>query len=166
MSDAIHGALQDISRFWPACAAIGACRHFVGVGSDHLALDGFEAVCSTEHGWRANGYQSRREGEKRSKVGNCAHLQAKQLPVVLKGCLDIVDLSAAVCLCLQILTAALDPLHRPLELQRHSGGYNLLAHEGCFGSVAAAHFRIMHVNTAALDAEEIGQSISGPVDSL
>ena len=69
-------------------------------------------------------------------------------------------------LCLQILTAALDPLHRPLELQRHSGGYNLLAHEGCFGSVAAAHFRVMHVNTAALDAEEIGQSISGPVDSL
>src|SRR5436305_6267957 len=151
MSDAIHGALQDISRFWPACAAIGACRHFVGVGSDHLALDGFEAIRSTEHGWRANGYQGCREGEKRSKVGNCAHLQAKQLPVVLIGCLDIVDLSASVCLCLQILTAALDPLHRPLEVQCQSGGYNLLVHEGCFVSVTAAHFLFMHMNTTALD---------------
>ena len=118
----VHQAFEQVDRFGPAGAAIGAdevgighhrrapqvqCRHVIDAG-DHLRAD-------RDHDDRAG------TAGMRADIADDFHAQAENLAVGIEGQFGLVDLVAAVIAGQELLAAAGAPVHRALELARRPG---------------------------------------------
>ncbi len=119
-----------------------------------------------EHRGGANGHHRCGFGQKSAQVADAAHFQTEQASIGLVRGLNIVNLPATLRLRLQVLAAALNPLHRASQADSQGRSHDLFAYKGPFRAKRAADLGIEDVNLRAVDTQEAGQRLPGGIDGL
>src|SRR5437868_5948080 len=141
VGDQIYRALDDVSGFGSARAAVGVGRHLVGEDACDVDLYRGDFVRAGEHQARQGRDGRREQLVVRAEVCDDVVAQARQSAVQLTADLYLADLAAPVNRRLHVLAPRLDPLGGPAQSHRNPSEQGLLGVDVQLRAEAAADFR-------------------------
>src|SRR5579859_76287 len=166
MGNTVHRPFQNVRRFWSSRAPIRGSWHFIGESAHHLALYSLYLIRAIQQIWCPIWDHRRHPRKKSAQITNRAQFQTEETPIVLVGCLDVVDLAAPLCLRLQILTPALNPLDGSAIPDCERGSDNLLTDKVCFRAIASAYLGVVDMDVVSINPQKTGEQIARPIDGL